>query len=86
MSESTSSVKYALARTRAVNKADPDLVMSLLSVDFVPANEPPGGVITLLFAGDGELAITVEAIDVTLLDSAYQWGTRHVPDHDRRRR
>ena len=73
-------------KTRAVNKRDPDLVMSLLSISFTPDEEPPGGTVTLLFSGDGELAIQVEAIDITLLDSAYQWGTRHVPDHDRRRR
>ena len=73
-------------KTRAVTKADPDLVMSLLSLSFAADETPPGGTLTLLFAGDGELAISVETIDVTLLDSAYEWGTRHLPDHERRRR
>jgi len=73
-------------KTRAVSKADPDMVMSLLSVSFTPDAEPPGGTISLLFAGDGELALSVEAIDVTLLDSDYEWATRHTPDHDKRRR
>ena len=73
-------------KTRAVTKADPDLVYSLLSLSFVPAEEPPGGKLSILFAGDGELSLEVEAIDVTLLDSAYEWTTRHRPDHDKKRR
>ncbi|MEM9841440.1 MAG: DUF2948 family protein [Pseudomonadota bacterium] len=73
-------------RSRAVTKADPDLVFSILSLSFEPADEPPGGTISILFAGDGELALEVEAIDATLLDSSYEWTTRHRPDHDKKRR
>lgn len=73
-------------KTRAVTKADPDMVYSLLSLTFEPADEPPGGKVSILFAGDGELSLEVEAIDVTLLDSAYEWTTRHRPDHDKKRR
>nr|WP_070959592.1 DUF2948 family protein [Hyphomonas sp. Mor2] len=73
-------------KTRAVTKADPDMVYSLLSLRFEPADEPPGGKIAILFSGDGELALEVEAVDVTLLDSAYEWTTRHRPDHDKKRR
>ena len=73
-------------KTRAVTKADPDMVYSVLSLTFDPADEPPGGKISILFAGDGELALEVEAVDVTLLDSAYEWTPRHRPDHDKKRR
>jgi hypothetical protein len=73
-------------KTRAVSKADPDMVYALLSLNFDPAEEPPGGKLSILFAGDGELALEVEALDVTLLDSAYEWTTRHRPDHDKKRR
>ena len=73
-------------KTRAVTKADPDMVYSLLSLSFEAADEPPGGKISILFAGDGELALEVEAVDVTLLDSAYEWTTRRRPDHDKKRR
>ena len=73
-------------KTRAVNKADPDMVLSLLSVTFEAADEPPGGKLSILFAGDGELALDIEALDVTLLDSEYEWTTRHTPDHEKRRR
>ncbi|MFN4025388.1 MAG: DUF2948 family protein [Hyphomonas sp.] len=73
-------------RTRAITKADPELILSLLSIDFAPDAEPPGGQITLLFAGDGEIVLTAEALDASLIDSDYVWPTRHVPDHERRRR
>ncbi|MEO1304227.1 MAG: DUF2948 family protein [Pseudomonadota bacterium] len=73
-------------KTRAITKADPDMVLSILSVRFDPAAEPPGGAISVLFSGDGELALEVEAIDATLLDSAYEWSTRKRPDHDKKRR
>ena len=73
-------------KTRSVTKADPDMVMSLLSLTFTPDDTPPGGKLSILFAGDGELMLQIEALDVTLLDSAYDWATRHVPDHEKRRR
>ena len=40
------------AKTRAVTKTDPEMILSLLQVTFTPADEPPGGKITLIFAGD----------------------------------
>ena len=73
-------------KTRAISKADPDLVLSILSLQFEPASEPPGGTLSILFSGDGELALEVETIDATLLDSAYEWTTRQRPDHDKKRR
>ena len=71
---------------RAVNKVDPEMILSLLQVSFTPADEPPGGKVTLLFAGDGEIELDVEVLDATLLDSDYVWPTRHLPNHERRRR
>jgi hypothetical protein len=74
-------------KTRGITKVDPELILSLLSIDFTPdIAEPPGGKVTLLFAGDGEIVLTVEAIDATLLDSDYVWPTRNAPSHERRRR
>jgi hypothetical protein len=74
------------ARTRAISKADPELILSLLQVTFTPADEPPGGTLTLLFAGDGEIVLDVEVLDATLLDSDYVWPTRHTPSHEPRKR
>lgn len=73
-------------KTRGITKADPELILSLLSADFTLDAEPPGGKVTLLFAGDGEIVLTVEALDATLLDSEYVWPTRHLPSHERRKR
>ncbi|MBY9067334.1 DUF2948 family protein [Hyphomonas sp. WL0036] len=73
-------------KTRGITKADPELILSLLNIEFAPDAEPPGGKVTLLFAGDGELELTVEALDATLLDSDYVWPTRNAPSHERRKR
>ncbi|MGA1342122.1 MAG: DUF2948 family protein [Hyphomonas sp.] len=73
-------------KTRGVTRADPELIFSLLSVEFTPDAVPPAGRVTLLFAGDGEIVLTVEAIDAALLDSDYVWPTRHLPSHERRKR
>ena len=73
-------------KTRAVSKADPELILSLLQITFTPDAEPPGGKVTLLFAGDGEIVLNVEVLDVTLLDSDYIWPTRNMPGHEPRRR
>ena len=72
-------------KTRAITKTDPELVVSLLQATFDPDDEPPGGVVTLLFAGDGELRLTVETLDATLLDSDYVWPAKRTPSHERRR-
>lgn len=73
-------------KTRGITKVDPDMVLSILSLQYEAASEPPGGKISILFSGDGELALEVEAIDATLLDSAYEWTTRQRPDHEKKRR
>ena len=74
----------AAVRSRGLTKSDPEMVISLLSVEFVSDETPPSGKVKLLFAGDGEIELDVECLDVTLLDSDTSWSTRHVPSHDRR--
>lgn len=73
-------------KSRAVTKTDPEMILSLLQVSFAPADEPPGGIVTLLFAGDGEISLQADVLDVTLLDSDYVWSTRKTPNHERRRK
>ncbi len=74
------------AQARGLTRSDPELVVSVLQLEFRPADEPPGGEIVITFAGDGEIRLEVEMLDVTLLDSDYVWPTRHVPSHEKRRR
>jgi len=71
-------------KARGMTKSDPELVVSLLSIGFEAGEAAPAGLVKLLFAGDGELVLDVECLDVTLLDSDTEWSTKHKPDHDRR--
>lgn len=73
-------------RVRGLPPKEPDLVISLLNLEFEADDTPPGGRLTLVLAGGGEIVADVEALDVTLLDSDYVWPTRHEPSHERRRR
>jgi hypothetical protein len=60
---------------------DVDAVLSLLDIRFTPAAEPPGGVITLVFAQSCLIEIAAECVDVTLMDTGPTWPTRRKPDH-----
>ena len=62
---------------------EPETVYSLLSAGF-SAGEPPAGTITLILAGDGELALEVEGLDLRLIDLTKPWAapSGSAPDHD----
>lgn len=70
-------------RSRNVSK-DIDAVHALLDVKFAPARDtPPGGTVTLTFSGKTQIELTVECIDVTLMDTGVAWPTRRKPDHEK---
>lgn len=72
-------------RSRAVSK-DIDAVHALIDIRFEAAVEaPPGGTITLVFAGPTQIQLFVECIDVTLADIGPAWPTRRKPDHEKNR-
>ena len=73
-------------KSNGVAKTDRELIISVLSLEWQPDEDPPGGTLVVRLAGDGEFQIQVEAMDVTLLDSEYVWPTKKRPDHERRRR
>lgn len=73
-------------RSRGLSKSDPEVVISILRLSFEAGETAPEGTVRILFAGDGEIALDVECLDVTLLDSETSWSTRHTPDHEPRRR
>jgi hypothetical protein len=64
------------------DRADKDLVLSLLSLDFAVDAEG-GGRLTLTLAGDGAVALDVEALDVRLDDVTrpYRAPSGKVPQH-----
>lgn len=70
-------------KTRKVRQDAPDALASILSVAFVPAEEPPGGEVRLVLAGGGEIALEVECLDAVLLDLAQSWQTPRRPDHEK---
>jgi hypothetical protein len=68
--------------SQGIDRADPDLVLSLLTLDWTPG-EDGAGRITLILAGDGAVAVDVEALEVTLKDVTvpYLATSGKSPDH-----
>ena len=54
-------------QSQGVDKSDPDMVFSLLSVTFEPGKDGTGRV-ELTLAGDGVIALEVETLEVLLRD------------------
>lgn len=69
-------------RTQGIRRGDPDLILSLLAVDFAPAADG-AGTVTLTLAGDGAIALEVEALNAALRDVTrpYRAPSGRVPDH-----
>lgn len=70
-------------KSRRVRHDSDEALASLLSIGFIPEEEPPGGVVRLLLAGGGEIAIDVECLDAVLIDTGPTWPTPRRPDHER---
>ncbi|WP_299129453.1 DUF2948 family protein [uncultured Amaricoccus sp.] len=70
------------ARASGVDPKDRDLVLSLLSIEF-DAGEDGAGLVRLLLAGDGEIALDVECLEVALTDvtQPYVAPSGKVPGH-----
>lgn len=68
---------------QGVDRADKDIVLSLLSVTFEPGEDGTGHVL-LTLAGDGALRLSVEALEVTLKDVTrpYRAPSGQAPQHD----
>jgi hypothetical protein len=64
------------------DRADRDLVLSLLSIGFEPT-DLPSGYLHLTLAGDGAIRLKVEALEVTLRDvtKPYAAPSGHRPRH-----
>jgi hypothetical protein len=53
--------------SQGIDRDDPELILSLLSVTFEPGEDAAGHVL-LTLAGDGAIRLEVEALDATLKD------------------
>lgn len=64
-------------------RGEKDMVLSILSLDWAPDADPPGGTLTLLLAGDGAIRARVEALEITLKDVTrpYSALSGRAPDH-----
>ncbi|MFN7053026.1 MAG: DUF2948 family protein [Gemmobacter sp.] len=70
-------------RSLGVDRADKDTIFSLLDLTFTPGTDGTGTLV-LVLAGDGAIALDVEALDVTLRDVTrpYLAPSGKVPDHE----
>jgi hypothetical protein len=70
------------ARLSGVNPRRKDEVLSLLALAFEPGSEGAGRLV-LTFAGDGAIALDIEALDLRLEDvtKPYLAPSRRAPDH-----
>ncbi len=68
-------------KTQGIQR-DGDMVLSLLDISFAETGEGAGA-LTLTFAGDGAIALEVEALDLSLRDVTrpYAAPSGKVPDH-----
>lgn len=69
-------------QSQGVDKTDPDMVYSLLSIAFLPGDDGTGRV-ELTLAGDGAIALEVEALEVVLRDVTrpYVAPSKKAPSH-----
>ena len=65
-----------------LDRAEKDMVLSLLALDFEPGEDGAGRVV-LTLAGDGAIALNVECLDVSLQDVTrpYLAPSGQVPSH-----
>lgn len=70
-------------RSSGLPQGESDLVLSLLSLGWEPGEDGTGQVV-LTFAGDGALALSVEALEVLLQDVTrpYTDPARRAPGHE----
>jgi len=67
-------------QARRLRREARSAVIELLAVGFEPG-EAPGGIVTLSFAGGGDLRCEVECVDAVLADISEPWPTPRTPGH-----
>lgn len=68
-------------QARKIRRDARDAIVELLTIGFEPG-EAPGGVLTLSFAGGGDLRAEIECVDAVLADVSEPWPTPRAPAHD----
>ena len=69
-------------RSSGIDRSDRDTVLSILTLEFMPLADGMG-TLTLMLAGDGAIAMDVEAVNLRLEDVTrpYVAPSRKMPDH-----
>ena len=68
-------------KTLNIGQAAPDAVLALLAVKF-EERDPPGGIVTLVFAGGGAMRLEVDCIEAELRDLGGAWAALRRPNHE----
>lgn len=69
------------ARTREIDRSNPDGIMSLLAITFQETSAP-SGTLTLLFSEGGAIQLDVECIEAQMKDLGPIWEAEGRPVHD----
>jgi hypothetical protein len=69
-------------RSQGIDRADPDQVLSILALEWQPGADG-AGLLVLVLAGDGAVALEVETLEAHLEDVSkpYVAPSRRMPDH-----
>ncbi|WP_421726063.1 DUF2948 family protein [Bauldia sp.] len=73
--------RVTAAKTSHLRRDQPDAVLSLLAIQFEPADAPAGQIL-LQFAGGAAVQLDVECIEARLADLGPAWATSAKPTHD----
>ncbi|CAL8967982.1 DUF2948 family protein [Rhodoplanes serenus] len=68
-------------KCRNVQSQAKDVVLNLLTIEFVQTAAPSGHVV-LIFSGGGEMRLDVECLEVELADLGPVWDTTCCPAHE----
>lgn len=68
-------------RSQGIDRNNSDAVLQLLAIKFTPKGEGPDGVVELVLAANGAIALDVECIEGQLADTGGAWETTNRPNH-----
>lgn len=58
-----------------------DQILSLLAIEFVP-QEPPSGILRIIFSGRSEIRLTIDAMNMVMQDVTPGWSAASRPQHE----
>ena len=74
--------RVTAVRSRNIRMDARESVLNLLAMTFEQNGEGPDGTLSIIFAGDAELRLTVECIEAQLADTGAAWETENLPEHE----